>query len=77
VEKAGKEWTEALKEAVMKRISITDYSKIIPFKKETYKKELNEFSEFREGVGRRVVDGLTSMELATTVPSITFFVQAI
>jgi hypothetical protein len=46
----------------MKRVSITDYSKIIPFEKETYEKELSKFSE---GVGRRVVDGLTSMELTT------------
>ncbi len=66
MEKAGEAWTEALKEAVMKRISITDYSKIIPLKKEKYKNELSEFSEFSEAVGRRVVDGLTSMELATS-----------
>jgi hypothetical protein len=36
----------------MKRVSITDYSKIVPFKKKTYEKELDEYSE---GVGRRVL----------------------
>jgi hypothetical protein len=59
---AGEEWTEDLKAAVMKQISITDYSKIVPFKKTTYEKELIGFSE---GVGGRVLDGLTSMEVAT------------
>jgi hypothetical protein len=55
---------EDLKAAVMKQISISDYSKIVPFKKATYKIELVGFSE---GVGGRVLDGLTSMEVATGV----------
>jgi hypothetical protein len=63
VKEVGSEWTDDLKQAVMKRISITDYSKIVPFEKTTYKTELDEYSE---GVGRRVLDALASMELATS-----------
>jgi hypothetical protein len=62
VQEVGSEWTDDLKQAVTKRLSITDYSKIVPFEKKTYQTELDEYSE---GVGREVLDGLASMELAT------------
>jgi hypothetical protein len=64
VVEAGEVWTEAQQTAVSKRVTITDYSKIIPSKKGTYKQELAEFSE--DIGGMQVLDGLAAMEKATS-----------